>query len=144
MLKVGFKTTLQSLKNQKQCLSKVSIRHLQKRTFNKHVLYCFFPALTSKGLSTKHNNISFQSNAPLKSFSRTFITASHLLLSQAEQDTKNEVQKTSILSSMYGDSYQEQKLDEKQKMNEDNKESIQVSFCILSFLFSFSSSGRHD
>jgi len=125
MLKVGFKTTLQSLKNQKQCLSKVSIRHLQKRTFNKHVLYCFFPALTSKGLSTKHNNISFQSNAPLKSFSRTFITASHLLLSQAEQDTKNEVQKTSILSSMYGDSYQEQKLDEKQKMNEDNKESIQ-------------------
>ena len=119
----------------KSILSKKNY-NCQKQNLNKQIGCSVFPTsifLTPKRLFTTYNSY-FQPSGPLKHFNRTLSTASNYCLSQAENDTKKEVQNTGILSSMYGDSYQKQKQDENNKKNEEeNKESIQVSYLILFF-----------
>ena len=130
MLRTIFRTCTQSLKVQKQCLNKNYIRYLQKRTLYKQIPHRVLPALTHKLLFTKYNTTAPQKDGALKNFRRTLITTSPFRMNQAEQDIKKEAQKTSILSSMYGDSYQGQNQHEKQNGKEEIHK-VSFLYCVF-------------
>ena len=130
MLRAIFKTCTQSLKVPKQCLNKNCIRHLRKRTLYNQIPRQVLPFLTHKLLFTEYNTTALKNDGALKNFRRTLITTSPFRMNQAEQDIKKEAQKTSILSSMYGDSYQGQNQHEKQNGKEEIHK-VSFLYCVF-------------